>query len=402
MKITFLLEYQKKDGDRYTLSGDFATLNEARIFYRYTNQPPLKDNEELPTGLKIVGIKPGLRLYEDSYYKLDIGRAQIQRTGNTSFESYIIDFSNVRFEQGETIIENNNDILSSLDKAQTSMLEGKLATLLDSIPDSIEGESEFVRVNNVGQGNWNEYHIGNRIPLVYDLGTNMNASNADIRALIDKIFPNYKASPKKPLLVISHWDLDHYKCLLELQMTELILFECFVVKEILPTATAKKAYDRIKSIPRVKILAISSPTSHTSSEIVQLIEKENKVSLYHGIGNNRNTTGIIVNVSNKNALTILSGDCAWYQINHLLREEAITKKKRCCNIVVPHHGSGKDISFKGFVVPYTWTYSSAAISVGKKNIYKHPYSSVVNYIKGLFDRNVYRTDDKNGPIDLKM
>lgn len=402
MKITFLLEYQKKSGERYTLSGDFATLKGAEEFYQFVNHVPIENHQEVPTGLRIDGIKPGLRLFEETYYKLDVDKAQIHQTGNTSFESYIIDFSNVKFEQGETIIENNNDIMSSLDKVQTSMHKGELATILDTIPEPKEGESEFVRVNDVGQGNWNEYHIGAQVPLVYDFGTNMNASNEEIRALIDKIIPNYASSPKKPILVISHWDLDHYKCLLGLTVAELGLFECFVVKEELPTATAQKAYNRILTIPGVKVQAVSSINGLNSSEMVRIKEKGNKVSLYQGIGNNRNTTGIIVTVNNKNTLTILSGDCAWYQINHMLREEALLKKNRCCNLVVPHHGSGKDLSFKSFVAPCPWTYGSTAISVGKKNKFKHPSASVVDYIKGLFGSKASRTDYNITPIDIKM
>lgn len=138
------------------------------------------------------------------------------------------------------------------------------------------------------------------------------------------------------------------------------------------------------TVPRVKVQAVSSINGLNSSEMVRIKEKGNKVSLYQGIGNNRNTTGIIVTVNNKNTLTILSGDCAWNQINHMFRLDALAKEKMCCNLVVPHHGSGKDLSFKGFVVPFSWTYGSAAISVGKKNRFKHPSASIVDYINGLF------------------
>lgn len=399
MKITFFLEYQKKDGDRYTLYGDFATLKDARDFYQHLNQSPIEDDLEVPTGFRIDGIKPGKRLFEESYYFLETNGARISRNEDSSLEAYVIDYSNYPFDQRTVVVEAAKEFTPL--EAKSNMSKSALTKILDSFPTANENEKEFVRVNDVGQGNLNEYHIGEQIPLVYDLGTNMNSSEDDVRALVDKILCEYKPLENKPVLVISHWDKDHYHCLLQLRPKELDLFECFVIMKTIPTASAEKAYNRIASNPSAKILAVPQISSSSKGTgISSLFYSGNKVSIYQGIGKKMNISGLIVCVSNNEFLSVLPGDCAWFQINHILREEAITKNARCCNLVVPHHGSGKDQSFKGFVVPPSWTYGIPAISVGKNN-HNHPNSSVEDYIMSLFDKRVKRTD-KHGPIRLNM
>ena len=394
MKIVFFLERQIKKGNLYTLYGDFATLNEARGFAQQN-----VDDQEVPTGIRISGIKPGKRLFEESYYILDTDGAQIIRTEDTPFESFLIDYSNCQFEKGKVVIEAAKSFTPI--KASGNMPAEELKAVLDSFPTNSETKNEYIKVNDVGQGNWNEYHMGEQIPLVYDLGTNMNASKDAIKALTDGILPSYK-SLKKPILVISHWDKDHYNCLLNLTPGELDLFACFVIMETIPTATAEKAYKRIMNNPAAKVFAvpnISAPA--TGHNVMKPLYSATKVSLYQGIGKKSNESGLIVCVSNEKFLSVLSGDCAWFQINHMLRLEASNKMNRCCNLVIPHHGSGKDLSFKGFVIPYSWSYSSSAISVGN-NTYKHPNPSVENYIDSLFGGHLSRTDYIKGPVYLKM
>ena len=403
MKIVFFLEYQKKNGNRYTLHGDFATIKGAEEFFRHATGGELREGQEIPTGLRIDGIIPGIRLFEDNYYTLDVDCAIITRTENTSFESYIIDYSNVSFEQYKKVIERDTKAQNNLDKAKSRMPKGKVASVFHSFDDLCDDEKEFVLVNDVGQGNWNEYHCGNNIPLVFDIGADRYASNKSARSLIGQILPQYQSLEKKPVVIISHWDLDHYRCLLSMSDLEINLFDCFIVMETLPTATAKKAYDLIEKNLGVNILAVTErlPTKKAASLMIHPLHKAKKLSIYQGVGNNTNNTGFIVAVSNNHTIVLLSGDCSWSQLNHLTRAEGQHKKKRLCHLVVPHHGSGKDCCYKGFVLPSSWLYGKAAVSVGI-NMYGHPNPGVLKYLNSLFGSHASRTDKTKTAIRLKM
>ena len=387
----------------YTLYCDFATIRDAEALYFYKNQQKLEDALELPTGLIIYGAPAQKRYVEDAYYKINIDGSDIEQTGHTSFDSYLITLTHHSKDSNSIVRIRDNDIEKLLDKAESSITRTELENYLHGTSGSNETENEFVQVNNVGQGNWNEYHVGERIPLVYDLGTDKSASCSEVRTLIEKHIPQYESSGGT-VAVISHWDLDHYKCLLHMKPNEIRQFACFVVIETLPTATAKKAYDLIKSVPKVEVFAIPSFGKSTCKIPIQLppVYQGLKLSIYSGVGSNRNSKGLIAVVKNSEYAAILSGDCLWSQFSHIMRSETTTYSNRICHLVVPHHGSGKDDTYNSFVLPSMWHYGEFAISVGK-NMFGHPSRGVMSYLKALFAvKKIPRTDKTKQDIRLPM
>ena len=416
MKITVLLEHiyapKEQDNGMYSFDCDFATIEDARNLYFRVTQSQIGQNQiqSLPTGVHITGVKGKRRFVEDAYYEIDIDTPGVTVNRNpdltTVYNSYKIDFAGVSLETTKNAITSVSYTVveSKLEKAASTMETKELEHFLDSIAEAGKDEDEYVRVKNIGQGNWNEYHIGNRIPLVFDLGTWMNASNSKTRSLVVEHCPQYVSSAIKPIVIISHWDLDHYRCLLEMTPEEIGYFGVFVVVETLPTATAEKAYDLIKKAPKVKVVAIPTFGKSTSKRPVMIKDciQSSKVSIYPGVGSNRNSKGLIVVVKNKKTAVLLSGDCPWYQLNHVMRNEAGTVKNVECHLVVPHHGA-KDDSYTGFVIPCCWKYGKAAVSVGQGNHYSHPGTSVLDYLKELLNtKDIDRTDKQKGDIDLKM
>lgn len=408
MTINVLLESflkvkeQGENAGYYTLYCDFATIGDAEELYFYKNQQKLEDIQKLPTGLIIYGAPAQKRYVEDAYYEIDIDGADIEQTGHTSFDSYRITLTHPKGSNSILRIP-DKDIERHLDKAVSSIKPTGIGHYLHGIEDLDELESEFVQVNNVGQGNWNEYHVCERIPLVYDLGADKAASCSKVRTLIEKHIPQYE-SPDGTIVIISHWDLDHYKCLLHMKPNEIRQFACFVVIETLPTATAKKAYDLIKSIPEVGVLAIPSLRKSTCKIPIQLppVYQGLRLSIYSGVGSNRNSKGLIAVIKNSEYAAILSGDCLWSQLSHVMRNETVTYSTRICHLVVPHHGSGKDDTFNGFVLPGMWHYGEFAISVGKNN-FGHPSRCVMSYLKELFNiKSGFRTDKQKRDIILSM
>ncbi len=415
MRITVLLEYFEKqkgqnNSETYTLFCDFATIDDARNLYFRVTQSQIGQNQVLPTGLHITGVKGKRRFVEDVYYEFDVDTPGVIVNRNpdltTVYNSYLIDFAGVSLEATKNAIVRvpNKDIEPKLGKAASTMDISSLEILLGAITEPGNGEEEFVRVMNIGQGNWNEYHIGNRIPLVFDLGTSIKASDLDVRIFVNKISPQYASLATKPIVVISHWDLDHYRCLLGMTPKEIEYFGVFIVVEALPTATAHKAYDLIMKAPKVKVVAI--PTYGKSKSKIPVMFKDSikspKISIYPGIGSNRNSTGFIVVVKNKKTAVLLSGDCLWSQLNHVMRNEAKCVKNMKCHLVVPHHGGAKDDLYYGFVIPCCWKYGKAVVSVGRNN-YHHPRRSVLAYLKALFGKKaIDRTDKQKRDIDLMM
>ena len=73
-----------------------------------------------------------------------------------------------------------------------------------------------------------------------------------------------------------------------------------------------------------------------------------------------------------------------------------------CNIVVPHHGSGVDKTYYGFVLPKQMKAGAAIISVEKQNnIYGHPSQPLIDYLESL-DFKVDRTDKSINDIKIQL
>ena len=76
----------------------------------------------------------------------------------------------------------------------------------------ITNDLEF-KVNDVSQGNWNEIRQNGIVRLVYDVGAPITASNTELQRYINQYAKQYAAD--HPYLVLSHWDMDHYHCLIK-------------------------------------------------------------------------------------------------------------------------------------------------------------------------------------------
>ena len=149
------------------------------------------------------------------------------------------------------------------------------------------GNLELI-VKDVGCGNWNEiverrrcycdgdlkceFLIGFRYSmfrLIYDLGGDVKFSNEEMNEILNKVNidrPYYA--------VISHWDFDHYRGILDLNDVELKLMKNLVAPSKIPnTLQANKALNRLKII-RYKI-DIIKPSPKTGRRI-DLISRKDK------------------------------------------------------------------------------------------------------------------------------
>ena len=396
MDITIYIEdYKKELNGSYLIWADFVSFATYRDFALNYNLP-LPDREfEYKTMFEISGMHLSKRIFRESYYVLTI-KDDVRPIIND--ESLLFGFSLDLSESNDYTLE-KSDYEPDWSYQNTVDAEETLENILSNIPD----DKPFVRVNNVGQGNWNELHLGDTVFLVYDIGTFMLESRKNVRMIIDRFLPPYLKQERKPILTISHWDKDHYHCLLEMTPKELSTFSVLVCSSVLPSATAIRARDRIVILGSVPVVYSPLKCVKGLYSKVYLWERGNKgISLYYGEYNhNVNSSGIQMLLESQTGYVLLTGDAGWYQASHILNMMPACGFNHEFNIVVPHHGSGKDLTYLGFVLPCGIHSGIAAISVNKKqNSYGHPAKGVISYLSTLKFK-IIRTDKAAIPyIDI--
>lgn len=87
-----------------------------------------------------------------------------------------------------------------------------------NVPIKYRGRISAV-VRNVGQGNWNEVCFNDNVKIVFDAGAPMTATKEEIKKIIGNRSSLYPDS--KPILILSHWDKDHYHALIGMSDSEL-------------------------------------------------------------------------------------------------------------------------------------------------------------------------------------
>jgi len=235
-----------------------------------------------------------------------------------------------------------------------------------------------VTIRNVGQGNWNEINENGKTSIVFDAGASMYATRTDIRNIIGNRAVKY--STEKPGLILSHWDKDHYHSLIGMTDAELANFSFFICRDRVPNLSSRILFGRI-------ISAIGSANTYTiaaeprtgrggHTHLIPLMPLSSQLMIYNSQHHkNRNISGFVISLKNKEASIILSGDCHYEQISVDILPHLNFKHKH--NLVVPHHG-GKAGNYV-YNLPRSVTPDNAIISVGPNN-YGHP---MLNYTRAL-------------------
>lgn len=237
-----------------------------------------------------------------------------------------------------------------------------------------------VTVRNVGQGNWNEISFDNKVEIVYDAGGPMDASKQDIGAIIANRNILYPIS--KPILILSHWDKDHYHSLLGMTDTELQnSFTAFICRDHVPNLTSRILFARLcKAVGFLNTYSISagkkksrggptlfSPLTMTTNQVVLYNSQHHK---------NRNISGLALTIKSKKGSMILPGDAHYDQISRDILPHLNYSHRH--NLVVPHHG-GKAGSCR-YIIPKLAFTGQALISVGI-NRYGHPLAKNISSLK---------------------
>ncbi len=160
---------------------------------------------------------------------------------------------------------------------------------------------------------------------------------------------NFKANKSKNtvrILIISHWDLDHYSVIQSLTNEELDLFDKVLAPEAHTSKTShlivqwmsevlKERFHLIKQSPRVE------GGVHILKELTFFPDLRNDqihVDLYKtSYSQSRNNGGLILTIKVANTLFIFSGDHHYLSLKRCLEYINLESIEEMA-VVVPHHG----------------------------------------------------------------
>ena len=301
---------------------------------------------------------------------------------------------------------NNNDIklITESEYTDTDSFIDKFGWVVDSSDNTTKGDfkekAEFLSsfddtessmiVWDVGQGNANGVY-NDASAVLFDFGAPMYASvqrTLQYYASTVSVFQN-----KTYGLIISHWDIDHYKmlCYAPDSFFNNIQFIAFPTRVI--RYTAKQLLNRMSSLCRNKCFPVI-PTTSIKNGSFDLVIWNGPFHLYVGASRmNINNSGLFLIVSGLSSYGLFTGDRTnWNNTLNLWWPG----KGQAMNIVVPHHGgNSKTIPDSNSIThPHI-----AAISVGN-NTYSHPTQQTINTYKAR-GYKIERTDN-NGTIVIPL
>lgn len=373
--LVYIEEFNKQ---KETVLFDFIDSKEFNVFNNWIN---LTYKDINPSMVLLTNYK-GKNIQDNTIYS--IKKKTIQSWSNQMVNnidirnSFLIGF-NIDMKKVEGAFFNEPVSLKKyydLDSSYSNTLNNKDYS---KIPFFKTGRVS-VTVRKVGQGNWNEVSTSEKVKIVFDAGASMYASRREIATLIGDRNSLYSIS--KPILILSHWDKDHYHSLIGMTNTELKNnFSAFVCRYPAPNETSRVLFGRISNAvglgntfsipanPRVSTGTRGGPTSFSP-----ITPSEEKIVLYNSQEHkNRNISGIALTVKTSKGSIILSGDAHYDQISRDILPHLNFRHKH--HLIVPHHG-GKAGKYE-YNIPHLVSLDQAIISVGE-NHYGHPLEKYIN------------------------
>ena len=260
-------------------------------------------------------------------------------------------------------------------------------------------DSLNLKVNNVGQANWNEIISYDRVSLVYDMGAPINATVQDVKNYIEEYTRTYQQD--SPWLIISHWDKDHIHCLCVMTDDELKWFKGVICPFNMKSVVSKGLFARIKnSVGPNKMFSFKNRGRDHRFEYprLQKIFENRGIWLFLGEkSRNINYSGIVMVVSGNKSHAVLTGDCLNVQACIATRfARFIGGAAKGHVLIIPHHGGKlkKQKILNYFSISSSINPRKALVSVGKGNPYKHPDGNTMSFFFDIMRNPINRTDEK--------
>lgn len=245
-----------------------------------------------------------------------------------------------------------------------------------------------VRIYNVGDGNYIYIHSDNGRRVLFDIGHNCNPYSYDWRDPIIRRSKDAIKKMKPHITIISHWDLDH--------IIGVVFAKQWIFRHpwIAPNLNVlPEGQVSIGALRVAKYLELYNQLFLVDNkDRNKLIYSTSNFKVWCGKGKVKgksltetNNAGLIIEIKNKDVLTLLTGDCEYLALADGLN----FSKKRYNHLVIPHHCSKMNTS------PLNCTPSSgdfAIISVSKSNK-KRPNVEHKDYLENEAKYLVEKTGD---------
>lgn len=302
-------------------------------------------------------------------------------------------------ENGEEYLEDFK-ASSKVEYGKKKELEYRIKTTWpNGSPCALEhaGRIDELWALDVGQGSANFIFGQGRRLTIFDFGTYIYASNAQMKKIIDDYY--IWLTSYNTCLIISHWDCDHYNILTSFDDSLLRKLCCVFVPEKVISLTAKQVVKKLKKNCRY-IVAFSSPKRKMRGKVgLQIVRENTNYQLFMGeTSSDTNKSGLALAVYGDNGVAMLTADHRNSQVwKDMYEQMKPCKEGKELHIVVPHHGGDCGRLYKKLSIK---TAGVAAVSVGK-NSYNHPNKKTLDYYESV-GFEVKRTDWERKDIKIEL
>ena len=359
----------------------------------------------IATFIQFRNLRTNQELEEKCYYLLKLNSVDKEKNvEQTAIYISVYDFGDLK--AGDAAIP----VLRPLKGLKGLVYKGKAlpSPIIPAFPNGIMR----LQVNNVGQGNWNEIQTRKKTRLVYDIGTYKEKKSRD--DYVDKLINSHRYT-RKPSLIISHWDVDHYNVLLLMTPKEREQFSQLIVTSTLPSLTPFKLLQNMVMNTKVKVSLVDNNPKVLTAPVnyINVINPQLKLfACPMKIGASKfytNESGLLLDVDAKDKNILLTGDCTYDQASDAARQSFVTiSQEKDHYLVVPHHGGGNKPNYQ---LPNHCSLKAVALSVDEyirdkkgnlvRNRNGHPTMEVVCHFIKTHSCKLLRTDYANEDIIIR-
>jgi len=383
---------------------DFRSSNDVERFLEYLRNPDIfaRGLNQVPSKfslakrlkdasyIHVTNISTTRRLRSGAYYALNVdclnhGMMSVDQDNTVSFLKF--DFAGVEKECCLGLLQKHG-LLEPLNIESIPSEEFPSGRLPD-----IDGKQLKLTVADVGQANMNILSVDGKPSLIFDAGAPLTSSRQQVSQIISK----YLRSAKDCTLVISHWDLDHYKCLMQMTGRQMsIKFRQVICSDQTKSVSSQRILERLRSVLGGRVFCLRPPERerYTPYPVMHPFARNGRISIYIGeYSTNINYCGMNVFIDGTRCSVQMTGDCMLAQADDVISNQFIMGQ--LCSpdhvLVAPHHGGylGEEVlryNSKSHINPY-----GAVISVGADNRYGHPAPATMNFLAKVFSCRFHLT-----------